>query len=157
MDGRIYQGPCESRPAEVLIVIPLDKTPISYRRELAADPTTYAATLTHLATARGSSVRALVAANPATPADALHALCADPAPDVVRAALTHPHIDPADLQRLAKSSRTDIRAAVAMHPNTPAEVLADIAVSDKIQRVRRIARANPSLPDHIKAFMALSL
>jgi hypothetical protein len=44
-----------------------------------------------------------------------------------------------------------------MHPNTPAEVLADIAVSDKIQRVRRIARANPSLPDHIKAFMALSL
>ena len=60
------------------------------------------------------------------------------------------------LARLAKDADGGVRMVVAKNPSTPVEILFDLALEDEDWKVREAASLHPSLPEEMRAIVALS-
>jgi hypothetical protein len=125
--------------------------------DLAQDPNTHLDTLLSIAEHPNSEIRSALAHNPNLPSEVLVKMFShnDEFNSVRMHILKHPNFPPDQLAHIGTyhQAHHDL-LAVASNPSTPPDVIFLLTRAEH-PYVKEAALNNPSLPDHVRAMMAL--
>lgn len=142
-------------PKEEILKLAEDRSWV-LRQSVAMNPGTPPEILARLAENVDWEMQSALARNPNVPPETLAKLANHTYWAARWFVAKNPSTPPETLARLAEDKAAEVREMVARNERTTPEALTNLALNDEDPRPREAAYENPSLPEHIRAIIALA-